>query len=235
MITALDDGVRQVAATLKALGLEEDTVVVFFSDNGGVVRLGGDNGPLNGAKRYQYEGGLRVPFIVKWPGRLAKGITYDDPVISLDLYPTFAAIAGVEEAMLSDHDGVNILPYLTGDIPGSPHDRLCWRAAPNRAVRQGKWQLRQVDHAPPGSKDEKGRLLPKGQIPTDSPHGRKILLFDLSKDLGERVNVAEQHPDVVKKLLSALDEWESELVEPAWPSHGSTIFERNGTPLRLFF
>lgn len=235
MITAMDDGIGQVTAALKELGLEEDTVVVFFSDNGGVVRLGADNGPLNGAKRYQYEGGLRIPFIVKWPGRLARGITYHEPVISLDLYPTFAAIAGAEKAMRSDHDGVNIIPYLNGDMPGSPHDRLFWRATPNRAVREGKWKLWQVDLAPPGSKDNRGKLLPKNQIPTDSPHGRKILLFDLSRDLGERVNVAQNYPDVVKMLLSALDEWESGLVEPAWPSHGSTIFERNGTPLKLFF
>lgn len=191
--------------------------------------------PLNGGKRYHYEGGLRIPFIVTWPDGLPKGITYDDPVISLDLYPTLAAIAGAERAMRADHDGVNIIPYLNGDMPGSPHDRLFWRATPNRAVRQGKWKLWQVDLAPPGSKDNRGKLLPKNQIPTDSPHGRKILLFDLSKDLGERVNVAQNYPDVVKMLLSALDEWESGLVEPAWPSHGSTIFERNGTPLKLFF
>ena len=236
MINALDDGVGQVTATLKALGLEEDTMVVFFSDNGGALYVPAtDNGPLNGGKRYQYEGGHRVPFIVKWPGHVAKGVRYDDPIISLDLYPTFAAAAGVEKAMNPNHDGVNIIPYLAGDIPGPPHERLFWRAGPNRAVRQGNWKLWQVNNAPPGSKDMNHQRLPVDQIPADSPHGQQILLFDLSKDLGERENVAQTHPDVVKGLLSALDSWESELKDPSWSCVRSTIFEREGMPLQLFF
>jgi hypothetical protein len=81
----------------------------------------------------------------------------------------------------------------------------------------------------------KAGMLPRDQVPSDSPHGQKILLFDLSKDLGERANVAEKHPDVVRRLLSALDKWESELMTPERPSTRSTIFERNGTPLQLFF
>ena len=236
MVTALDDGVGQVTKTLKELGLEDDTMVVFFSDNGGALYVPAtDNGPLNGGKRYQYEGGHRVPFLVKWPGQLKKGVSYDEPVITLDLMPTFAAAAGVGKAMRSDHDGVNIVPYLAGDTPGPPHERLFWRTGPNRAVREGKWKLWQVNLAPPGSKDMNHRRLPVDQIPTGSPHGQKILLFDLSTDLGERVNVAQNHPSVVKGLLSALDNWESELLEPAWPCTRSTIFERNGTPLHLFF
>lgn len=235
MVTAMDDGIGRIAKTLKGLDLEDDTMVVFFSDNGGVIWVAGDNGPLNGGKRYQYEGGNRVPFIVKWPGHLEKGATYQEPIISLDLYPTFAAVAGAQNNLGPQHDGVNLIPYLTGKIPGSPHDRLFWRSSPNRAIREGKWKLWQVNVAAPGSRDARARLIPRDQIPADSPHGQKILLFDLSRDLGEQVNVAQKHPEIVKRLIGALDEWESQLKTPMWPCTRSTIFERNGVPLQLFF
>jgi len=236
MITALDDGVGRVTAALRESGLEENTLVIFFSDNGGALYVPvADNGPLNGGKRYQYEGGHRVPFIVKWPDRLPRGSVYDAPVVSLDLYPTLASAAGVEGAMHRDHDGVDVIPHLSDRIPGSPHERLFWRADPNRAIRQGKWKLWQVNNAPPGSKDMNHRRLPVDQIPADSPDGQQILLFDLSSDLGERMNVAEDHPEIVTELLSALDDWEAGLSDPTWRCVRSTIFERDGSPLQLFF
>jgi len=234
MISALDDGVGQIASTLRALGLEKDTLVVFLSDNGGAYWAAASNDPLNGGKRFHYEGGIRVPFIMRWPGHLPAGTVYREPVTSLDLYPTFAAASGAVEGVRTDHDGVDILPYLSGNAAGTPHERLFWRTGPNRAVRQGKWKLWQVDRASPEAPATSPAAVPVAQKMPSSPHGREILLFDLSTDVGESTNVAEAHPDVVKQLLQALDQWESELMDPAW-SGRMTIFERNGMPLQLFF
>ena len=124
-------------ASLRSHGLEENTLVFFISDNGGPTGVTeADNTPLRGAKGQVYEGGIRVPFVARWKGRLTPG-SYSQPVSSLDLFPTICAAAGVMSS--ATLDGVNLLPFLTGAQKGAPHERLFWRTGGGvlYAVREG--------------------------------------------------------------------------------------------------
>ncbi len=232
MVSALDDMVGDVAAALRRHDLERDTMVVFISDNG-CINYALDaictNAPLSGAKRYHLEGGVRVPFIVKWPAGLQQGSVYEQPAIALDLHATFGAIAGVDESALDSPDSVNLLPYLRGEIQEPPHEFLFWRSAPNLSVRWGKWKMWKVDKT---DLDESAmtasRLLPEVDYPAISAHGQLTVLYDLSVDVGERTNLAADHPNVVERLESELDAWNSELAEPLWTSRRSTIDEIHG-------
>src|SRR5688572_29972941 len=150
MISAMDDAVGVLLAKLKVAGLEENTLVFFISDNGGPTRQNSSrNTPLTGVKGEVHEGGIRTPFLVRCKGRLSAGKLYDRPVIQLDICPTALAVAGVPVPADAKLDGVNLLPYLTGDKPGDPHDVLYWRFTfpPNRpdvprwAIRRGEWKL----------------------------------------------------------------------------------------------
>ncbi len=238
MVKSLDDGVGQVTAKLEELGLQENTLVAFISDNGGALYVGGasSNGSLNGGKRYQYEGGVRVPFIMKWPARLPAGQVDSRPVISLDLLPTFAAAAGAEAG--KGIDGVDLMPYLTTEKQGSPHERLFWRAAPNLAVRKGRWKLWLVNRATPGLETQLqpgSDRLPRQDWPVSSPRGQVELLFDLSKDEEERRNLAEERPEIVRELREEIDKWDVQLATPQWPCNRSKVFELDGEWLQLFF
>src|SRR5262249_54498807 len=143
---AMDDGIGAVLSTLKVLGLEEDTLVFYLTDNGGPLTQLGPNGannyPLRGEKTQLYEGGIRVPFAVQWKGVLPEGVTYDYPVISLDLFATAAAVAGAPLPKRV-YDGVNLLPYLTGENPDAPHHLLFWRQGGGQqyAVRDLRYKL----------------------------------------------------------------------------------------------
>ncbi len=122
MVCALDDGVGQVMRTLRETGRDADTLVVFFSDNGGPVGVNGSsNAPLRDGKGTVYEGGIRVPFVMRWPGRLKPGVV-DTPVISLDVFPTAAALAGAP--VPKNLDGVDLMPFLTGKSKQPPHPVL---------------------------------------------------------------------------------------------------------------
>ncbi len=128
MVSALDDAVGAVMAKLHAAGLDERTLVVFLSDNGGPTDVNGSsNAPLRGVKGETREGGIRVPFLLRWPGRLPAGAIYDRPVIQLDLHPTALAAAGAPVPADATPDGVDLLPYLTGSKSGDPHELLYWR------------------------------------------------------------------------------------------------------------
>jgi arylsulfatase A-like enzyme len=237
MVASLDDYVGDVLAELRRHGLEENTLMVFFSDNGCVKYLSQDvcsNDPLCGAKRFHLEGGIRVPFIFKWPAGLPKGTTYGHPVISLDLFSTFAAAAGSEARAL---DSVNLLPYLRGQDPGPPHEFLFWRAKPNVAVRWGKWKMWKVNKSALSfdAITLGGRRLPQVDYAGDSPLGQMTVLYDLSVDIGEQTNLVEQYPEVVDRLEEELQDWNSELAEPIWLSDRSTLYELHGQMVQLFF
>ncbi len=195
MVTRLDRDVGRVVALLKELGLADRTLVVFTSDNGPTFNGGTDsaffdsNGPLNGLKCSLYEGGIRVPFIARWPGRIAPGATTGQPVAFWDLLPTFAELAGAPPP--ADVDGFSLLPTLLGQAAQQKqHEYLYWenRASHGggQALRWGNWKairmgLRKNPAAP-------------------------VLLFDLAGDPGETTDVAAQHPDVVatvEKFLRA--------------------------------
>jgi arylsulfatase A-like enzyme len=189
MMAAVDDGVGQIAETLKKNGLGENTVIFFMSDNGGDRMNGSSNAPLRGYKGETYEGGIRVPFLVRWDGTLPAGKVDDRPIVTLDVLPTALAAAGASAP--SDLDGRNLLPFLKGEQAGTVHEALYWRFGPRNAMRAGQWKL---------------------QWNNDEP--RK--LFDLSKDVGEQNDLAGQHPDVVKKMQAEWNAWSATLAKPLW-------------------
>ncbi len=207
MLSAMDDGIGAVVRKLKEAGLEKDTLIFFHSDNGGPPGNGSSNGPLRGFKATVFEGGVRVPFLVKWPGRIPAGVVYRHPVISLDVLPTALAAAGGNLPKDRPIDGVNVLPHLTGEKASPPHDVLFWRMRGNRAVRKGDWKLVQVQIAPPQ-------------------------LFDLSTDIGEANDLAGQKPEVLKELSDALARWESQMVEPLWGAPVRRPRQRRLAPAR---
>jgi arylsulfatase A-like enzyme len=171
----------------------KNTLVIFLNDNGGPIYTGvQSNGPLRLGKLFLFEGGVRVPMIISWPGvikpeRVCRGVTS-----SMDIFPTACTAAGLKLPEALQLDGVNLLPYLTDKTEGAPHQFLFWSNGPNKAVRHGKWKLVKA--------------------------GDHNWLFDLSKDIGEKSNLAKEHPDTVEKLEKALKKWQSEMSPPAWPS-----------------
>jgi arylsulfatase A-like enzyme len=187
----LDDIVGRVVAKLKEKGIDRNTLVVFYSDNGGPGGAA-QNGKLRGTKWTVWEGGIRVPFIASWNGRIASGQTLDQPVIQLDILPTILAAAGVEVAPEWKIDGRNLLPLLEGKSKEAPHEALYWRFGPQYAIRQGQWKLAKphIDSQP--------------------------LLFDLSADIGEQHDVAEAHPERVKALQALWDNWNASNEPPRW-------------------
>jgi len=191
MLSAMDDGIGAVLRKLTDTGLEKDTLIFFLSDNGGPPGNGSSNGPLRAYKATVYEGGIRVPFVLRWPAKIPAGVVYQNPVISLDVLPTALAAAGGKLPTDRPMDGVNLLPYVTGEKSDPPHDLLFWRMRQNEAVRMGNWKLVVAGATPPQ-------------------------LFDLSKDIGETNDLAGQKPDFVKELTGALAEWESQMVPPLW-------------------
>ena len=237
MVSSVDDYMGDVVAELRAHGLEENTLIVFLSDNGCVKYLSQQicsNDPLSGSKRFHLEGGIRVPFLFRWPAGLPAGSTFEQPVISLDLFATLAAAAGSAE---SAQDSVNLLPHLRGEAEDAPHEFLFWRAAPNIAVRWGDWKLWKVNKSDKTYEDLTlgGRRLPQVDYAGDSPLGQVTVLYDLSSDVGEERNLASEHPDVVERLESALETWDAELAEPLWPSNRSTLHLLHGQMVQLFF
>jgi len=185
--SALDDGVGEVIATLRELKLEDNTLIVFVNDNGGAVDdIAADNAPLNGAKFQLWEGGIRVPMFVRWKGRVAEGKVVDQPIITLDLFPTVLAATHLPAPPGKELDGINLLPMLaTGTDDAAQMDRvLYWRVNALTAIRKGKWKLT------------------KPQPNVTSP-----LLFDLSSDVGENKNLANENPQVVKELSDLWDKW----------------------------
>ena len=141
LLLGLDDAVGQVAAHLRKTGCDKDTLVFFFSDNGGsghkpyMAYNTAVNTPLRGDKSQTLEGGIRVPFFVSWPGKIPAGKIYEQPVIALDVLPTTLAAVGVPPP--ADCDGVDLMPHLTGANKAPPHASLSWRFGPQRAIRRG--------------------------------------------------------------------------------------------------
>jgi arylsulfatase A-like enzyme len=202
----LDAGVGKILAKLRELKLENNTLIFFLSDNGGPqpgVRT--DNTPLRGYKASTWEGGIRVPFLVQWKGRLKAGKVYEYPVIQLDIQATAVAAAGGSVKPDWKLDGVNLLPYLEGKASGRPHETLYWRFGPQWAVRKGDWKLMQASEE---------KLLPSTALPK-MPVG-PVHLYDLSKDIGESNDLSGRHPEKVKELRAAWEAWNKELMEPLW-------------------
>lgn len=211
--SAMDDAVGAVLAKIRALGQEDNTLIFFFSDNGGPTpSTTSGNGPLRGVKSQTWEGGIRIPFIVQWKGHLPAGKVDDRPVIQLDILPTALAAAGSTPQPEWKLDGVNLLPYLTGAAPGAPHDVLFWRFGQQIALRKGDWKLVKA----PGNEDE--AKVRGGTGTTDGAQ-----LYDLANDLGETQNLAAKHPDKVRELSAAWAQLNAEMVAPAWGHNSAPI------------
>ena len=196
MNSAMDDGVGAVVAALREHKLENDTLVFFLSDNGGPITVVPcSNAPLRGGKGQVFEGGIHVPFVACWPGKLPAGAVYNEPIISLDLLPTALALAGSQPPE-KPLDGVNLVPYLAGENKTAPHDRLFWRTGGGTgwAVREGRY-----------------KLLRNAKV--DQPQ-----LYDLVADIGEARDLAAEKPDEVKRLTAAFETWNAQLVSPLFES-----------------
>jgi len=216
----MDDAVGAVLNALRDAGVEDDTLIIFHSDNGGPPSANASrNDPLRGSKGTTWEGGIRVPFFIQWKRQLPGGKTFDHPVISLDDLPTAVAAAGGRIAATPPGDaagaqeprgglgaspervpaaggldGVNLLPYLKGEKQGPPHEALFWRFGRQAAIRKGNLKL----------------------VRTTGDWE----LYDLAADIGEKTDLAAQKPDIVKDLTAAYDAWNAQLAEPLWGARG---------------
>ena len=209
MTLAMDDAIGRVIDKLKQVGLEEDTLIFFLSDNGGptvhkFAYNASRNTPLRGSKGFTLEGGIRVPFVVSWKGHLSAGEDYDQPVIQLDILPTALAAAGVEAEPDWKLDGVNILPQLMNQSTAAPHEALYWRSMGQMAVRQGDWKL--VTYM---NKIDEGDVL-RSENPPPTPHR----LYNLRDDIGETNDLAASETDKFNELKSLWDEWNATMAEP---------------------
>jgi arylsulfatase A-like enzyme len=212
MLSAMDDAVGSVLDKLRHLGLEEDTLIFFISDNGGPTRqTTSGNGPLRGFKAQTWEGGIRVPWMVQWKGHIAGGRVDDRPVIQLDILPTALAAAGVAAKPEWKLDGVNLLPCLGGEKSGMPHEALYWRFGQQIALRMGDWKLVKAPGGGVGPGERAGHATTAGAE-----------LFNLKQDIGEQNNLAGKEPEKVKELAAVWEKWNSELVDPSWlPRRGA--------------
>ena len=196
MVRSLDRSVGRVLAALRENGLEDNTLVFFTSDNGapGYIGLPRVNEPFRGWKISFFEGGIHVPFFLKWPARLAGGQTFEAPVHGFDIFSTAAAAAGVELPPDRMIDGVDLVPFVTGDAAGVPHERLFWRSGGYQVVLADGYKLQVSD--PPG----------------------ETWLFHLASDPTEQRNLADAAPERVAALKQLLVQHNAQQALPLWPS-----------------
>ena len=201
MIRALDRSVGEVMEALKANGLDDNTLVMFTSDNGGADYIGlpDVNDPYRGWKITLFEGGIRAPFLARWPAKIPAGTTYDAPVHHFDMYATAAAAGGANVPTDRIIDGVDLMPFVSGETDQAPHDYLFFRSGAAQAVRDEQWKL--MVSAPEGGP-------------------RKEWLFDLTAD-GEWTDLMSEHPDEADRLRIQLKRHNSEQAEPRWPWTGT--------------
>lgn len=199
MIRSLDRGVGRVLDALKRNGLEENTLVLFTSDNGGAGYIGlpDVNSPFRGWKITLFEGGIHVPFFVKWPARIEAGTTVRAPVHHFDLYATAAAAAGAPLPTDRKMDGVDLVPFARGEAPGVPHRTLFWRSGASQSALVDDWKLNVSD--PPG----------------------RSWLFDLANDPTEQNDLSAERPDKLAELRAALAAHNAEQPESRWSSQVS--------------
>jgi arylsulfatase A-like enzyme len=191
MLSNLDDSVGKILSKVREEELEENTLIIFFSDNGGPTReLTSSNLPLRGGKGQMYEGGLRIPFMLQWKNHLPKGSTYSKPTVTVDIFATAASLTGSPSVGI---DGVNLLPYLDGANPNSPHKEFYWRQGSKTALRQGDWKL--IDM-------QRNKQRPKWE------------LYNIAQDLSESDNLAVKFPDKLAELKSRWNSINSKMKDP---------------------
>ncbi len=210
MVLAMDDGVGRIMEALEEAGVGDDTLVLFISDNGTPRGQGLEHapkdmqkerggctmssaGPFRGFKGDTFEGGIRMPFVMHWPGKIEPGTRYDHPVVNLDVAPTILAQLGVEQTFRGlPFDGVDLMPYLNGAKGDErPHDLLYWRRDDDYAIRKGDWKLAWND--------------------TSCPPDSDAMLFNLADDPGEHRDLSIEHADIKRQLQDEFDAWDCRL------------------------
>jgi arylsulfatase A-like enzyme len=205
MMSAMDEAVGKILRKVRAMGQEKNTLIVFVSDNGGPTKqTTSRNDPVRGFKSTTWEGGVRVPFCVQWKGTLPAGKTYEHPVIQLDILPTSLAAAGVDADPQWELDGVNLLPYLTGEKTDKPHETLYWRFGHQWAIRHGDFKL-----VAGNGGDLNGEL------------------FNLAEDISESKNLAAEMPEKVRELKALWDKWNAEQTPPSAPKEQTRQKKQN--------
>ncbi|MHC4172372.1 MAG: sulfatase-like hydrolase/transferase [Planctomycetota bacterium] len=196
----IDWSTGEILTTLKKLDIDDRTLVVFTSDNGASNRFGGGNGPLRGHKGSTWEGGMREPCVIRWPGKIPAGKVCDELASTMDLLPTFARLAGTKPPSDRIIDGKDIWPLMSGKKRAkSPHKAFYYYQIEQlQAVRSGKWKL----HLPLKQK-KKNWGKPTPNVP--------LQLYDLQADIGEKNNVADQHSEVASRLLALAEKARDDL------------------------
>ena len=193
MLDSMDVNIGKMITALKKNKVYKNTLIIFLSDNEGKPKGNGSyNRPLRGQKGQLFEGGIRIPFCMQWPGRIPAGIKYKDAVISLDILPTAVAAAGGKIAPDGQLDGVNLMPYITGKDKKAPHKNIYWRFNFSWGIRNNDWKLVYV----------KGRKAP--------------MLFNISKDMSEKKNLINKYPEIAAGLKKDYDKWSASMMKPQW-------------------
>jgi arylsulfatase A-like enzyme len=199
MVSAVDDGVGNVLRTLKDNGIEENTLIVFLSDNGGAHNNASQNTPLRGTKGSVYEGGLRVPFAMQWKGVIPANTSYEESVSSLDIMASIVDILDIKTNRKKPLDGVNIIPYLTGKKKGAPHEYLFWR----------KWE----QNAMAAINADYKLLKVKKNAETE--------FYNLKKDVSEKENIKGSNSKKVQEIQKEWDKWNVQLKDRVFPTLGN--------------
>ncbi len=203
MVYAMDRGIGEVVRKLKETGEYDNTLIFFYSDNGGALR-GANNQPYRGHKGMLFEGGIRVPFCVSWPAVLPGGDVYEKPISALDIYPTILKAAGATHPQPQKLDGIDLMPFLTGKDLSKPHDELYWRYSDGAgyAVRKGKYKM------------------------IRSGYKQKFLLFDMDNDPFEQNNLASVMPEKLEELKDLYARWNRETIPARWyDPHGENVLK----------
>jgi arylsulfatase A-like enzyme len=189
----MDDGIGLILDKLEEKNISDNTIVVFFSDNGGVEWYNfSDNGVLRGIKGDFFEGGIRVPFTMQWPNKIKAGIKYDKPIIALDIFATAAAAASAEKYIKNEIDGVDLLPYINGEKKGLPHEYLFWQN-PDKDIDV--------------IRDERYKYI---RVKEDE------FIFDLLNDISEENNIISTSQNIYNRLKSKFKEWENDMIDPVF-------------------
>jgi len=200
MLYSLDRNIGRIIGKLRSCDLEENTLVIFISDNGGAEETSNYSGnlPCRDIKGSMYDGGIRIPFCVQWKGVIPPGQTLDSPINTLDVLPTVISAAKGKIQKSWKLDGVNLLPYLTKGQKQLSDRYLYWRFLHGWAIRDNTWKL----------------VKPWGGRDWDA--NRKPELYRIASDIGEKKNVINEYPDVAERLQKAWDSWSSTLMQPQW-------------------
>jgi arylsulfatase A-like enzyme len=212
-MAALDDAVGAVLQKVRDMGQEENTLIIFYSDNGGPTwQTTASNLPLRGGKGTTSEGGMRIPFCMQWKGKLPAGKVYDYPIQNLDLLPTALAVGGGTVDPAWKLDGVDLMPYITGANAARPHEVLYCRFGDQWAIRKGDWKL------------------VVSQADTRQLNSHKPRLINLAEDISEEHDLADKNPEKVKELQGLFKAWSDVQHAPLWQSPSAKRGKKGAAP-----